>query len=107
MAKLTKNLWDRSKDGNKAEQRSFIRYAIVATALCILFLFLKKDGIVTWVQAGFTIRRQKKQIEYYNSENSRLDSRINMMKDNRDTLETFAREEFFFAESGDDVYVIE
>lgn len=30
-----------------------------------------------------------------------------MMKDNRDTLERYAREKFYFAEPGDDVYVIE
>ena len=30
-----------------------------------------------------------------------------MMKENRDTLERYAREEFFFAEPGDDVYIIE
>ena len=43
MAKYTKDIWNRDKDGNKKEQRSFIRYAIVATALFLLFLFLKKD----------------------------------------------------------------
>lgn len=107
MAKITKDIWNREKDGNHREQRSFIRYAIVATVLFLLFLFLKKDSIITWVQAGFTLRQQRRQIENYERENAELDKKIQMMKENRDTLERYAREQFYFAEPGDDVYIIE
>ena len=107
MAKYTKDIWNRDKDGNKKEQRSFIRYAIVATALFLLFLFLKKDSIVSWVQAGITLRRQERQIEQFRQENEDLDRQIRMMTGDRDTLERFAREQFYFAEPGDDVYIIE
>ena len=107
MARHTKDIWNRDKDGNRREQRSFVRYAIVATALFVLFLFLKKDSIVNWVQAGITLRRQERQIEQYRQENEELDERIRMMTGDRDTLERYAREQFFFAEPGDDVYIIE
>ena len=88
-------------------ERSFLRYAIVATALFLLFLFLKKDSVVNWVQAGITLRRQERQIEQYQQENEELDRRIRMMTGDRDTLERYAREQFYFAEPGDDVYIIE
>ena len=88
-------------------ERSFLRYAIVATALFLLFLFLKKDSVVNWVQAGITLRRQERQIEQYQQENEELDRRIRMMTGDRDTLERYAREQFYFAEPGDDVYLIE
>ena len=107
MAKYTKDIWDRSKDGSRKEQRSFLRYAIVATVIFLLFMLLKKDSIVSWVQAGVTLRRQRRQIELYQRENEELDRRIRMMTGNRDTLERYAREQFFFAEPGDDVYIIE
>ena len=107
MTRHTKDIWNRDKDGNRREQRSFVRYAIVATALFVLFLFLKKDSIVNWVQAGITLRRQERQIEQYRQENEELDQRIRMMTGDRDTLERYAREQFFFAEPGDDVYIIE
>ena len=107
MAKHTKDIWNRDKDGNRREQRSFVRYAIVATAIFVLFLFLKKDSIINWVQAGITLRRQERQIEQYRKENEELDERIRMMTGDRDTLERYAREQFYFAEPGDDVYIIE
>ena len=107
MAKYTKDIWDPDKDGNRKEQRSFLRYAVIATALFLLVLFLKKDSILTWVQAGFTLRRQERQIEQLQQENAEMDRKIRMMKGDRDTLERFAREHFYFAEPGDDVYIIE
>ena len=107
MTKKKDNIWDRSKDGNKKEQRSFLRYAIVATVVFVIFLFVKKDNVIRWIQAGFMLKKQERQIELYEEKNAELDRRIRMMSTNRDTLETFAREEFYFSEPGDDVYIIE
>ena len=43
----------------------------------------------------------------WNEEIDRMEHRIKMLTSDRDTLEEFAREEFYFAEPGDDVYIIE
>ncbi len=102
-----KDIWDKSKDGNRAGQRSFLRFAIVITAVFVLFLFIKKDSVVRWVQAGFTIRSQERRIEQLKQDNERLDARIRTLSSSRDSLEQFAREEFGFAEPGDDVYLEE
>ncbi len=107
MAKYTKDLWDRDKDGNRKEQRSFLRYAIIATVVFLLFMFLKKDNLINWVQAGLSLRRQERQIEQYQRENEELDRRIRVMTGDRDSLERYAREQFYFAEPGDDVYITE
>ena len=102
-----KDIWDKSKDGNRSGQRSFLRFAIVITAVFVLFLFVKKDSVVRWVQAGFTIRQQERRIEQLRQDNDRMDARIHMLSSSRDSLEQFAREQFGFAEPGDDVYIEE
>ncbi|MBR5905541.1 MAG: septum formation initiator family protein [Bacteroidales bacterium] len=102
-----KDIWNREKDGNKAGQRSFLRFAIVITAIFVLFLFIKKDNLVRWMQAGFTLGQQERRIEQLKQENEELDARIHMLSTSRDSLENFAREEFGFAEPGDDVYLEE
>ena len=107
MAKYTKDLWNRDKDGNRKEQRSFLRYAIIATVVFLLFMFLKKDNLINWVQAGLSLRRQERQIEQYQRENEELERRIRVMTGDRDSLERYAREQFYFAEPGDDVYITE
>ena len=88
-------------------RQSFVRYAIVATVIFVVFLFVKRDNIIRWVQAGFTLRNQKRQIETLKQQNAELDRRIELLSSDRDSLETFAREEFFFSAPGDDVYIVE
>ena len=53
------------------------------------------------------IMAQERAIEQYNAEIEEMDKRINMLKTDKDTLEKFAREHFYFAAPGEDVYVIE
>lgn len=102
-----KDIWDTGKDGRNAEKRSFIRYAIVATTLFVVLVgFVNQNNIVRWVKAGFEIRSQERQIERYSTEIKEMDSQIHGLTSNRDSLERFARENFGFAEPGDDVYVV-
>lgn len=101
-----RDIWDRSRDGSKHEQRSFVRYAIVVTVLLLVFLFVKKDNVFRWIEAGFTIRSQERRIEKLRKETERLDAKARMLVSDCDTLEKFARENLGFAEPGDDVYLI-
>lgn len=103
---ILKNIWDSEKDGSKKEQRSFLRFAIIVTAFFALFLLVKKDNLIRWIEAGVTLARQEKQIESYKRGIDQLDDKIRMMSNDRDTLEKYARETFFFSEPGEDVYII-
>ena len=107
MARFTKDIWDKNKDGNRKEQRSFLRFAIIATALFLLLVCVKKDSLIPWIETGFNIRRQNARIEWYRGEIDKLDSQIEKLSTQRDSLETFAREKFHFSEPGDDVYLEE
>ena len=107
MAIIFKDIWDSSKDGNRREQRSFLRVAIVATAIFAVILFVKKDSIVRWVGAEITIMQQHRQMRLYDKKIVELEQQIRMLTENRDTLEALAREKFLFAEPGDDVYIVE
>lgn len=102
-----KNIWNRNEDGNRKEQRSFLRYAIIATAIMVLFLFVKKDNVIRWIQAGITLDRQQKKIEQLEQQNATLEQTITEMSTDRDTLEKYARETFGFAAPGEDVYIDE
>ena len=102
------NIWNRSKDGTNHEERSFVRYVIISTAIFLLFIcVIKRDNLFRWIEAGVTIHRQEKQKEFYESDIGRLKEEVNSLTTDRDTLEKFAREKFLFAEPGEDVYVQE
>jgi len=88
-------------------KRSFVRYAAIATVLFAAFLFAKKDNVIRWIQAGFTLRKQERQIELLKEQNRDLEEKIRVMSSEKDSLETYAREEFNFVRSGDDVFLTE
>ena len=46
-------------------------------------------------------------MEYYNEQNAQMEKRLHLLKNDKDTLEKFAREQFNFAAPGEDVYIIE
>ena len=92
---------------NKDIRRSFWRYAAVLTALALLFLFLKRDNIVRWIQAGMEIRSQQAQIEALEEGNRLLEDSIRFLTSDKDSLEKFAREKYHFAQKGDDVFIVE
>ena len=60
---ILKNIWDKSKDGNKQEQRSLIRVTIIASAVALVFLCVKKDNLFQWIKAGITISKQNSEIK--------------------------------------------
>lgn len=107
MGKFDK-IWNRSKDGANREERSFIRYVLISTAVFLLFIcVIKRDNIFRWIEAGFNVRRQEKQMEFYEADIARLKDEVRSLTTDKDTLEKFAREKFLFSEPGEDVYVIE
>jgi len=90
------------------KKSSLVKYIIFSTLIFfVIVCFLKHDNIFRWIGYGFTVREQKKQIEWYYREIKELDRQIEAMSTDRDTLEKYAREKFYFAEPGDDVYIIE
>lgn len=85
-----------------------VKYIFWSTAVFLVIIcFLKRDNVITWIKAGVTLGRQKNRIEYLQKENAALDKQIRSLSTDKDTLEKFAREKFYFAEPGDDVYVLE
>ena len=103
-----KDIWNIGNDGRDADKRSFIRYAIVSTIIFVILVgFVNQNNIVRWIKAGFEIRNQERLIEQYRTEIQDMDRQIHGLTHSKDSLEQFARENFGFAEPGDDVYVIE
>ena len=103
-----RNIWNSGNDDKDADKRSFIRYAIVATVVFIILVgFVNQNNIVRWVKAGAEIRRQDRQIEQYRKEIKEMDDQIHGLTSSKDSLECYARENFGFAEPGDDVYIVE
>ena len=96
------------KNAYTGPRRKFFWFATAATAI-FLFVWIVGPGntIIHWAKAGMEVRRQERLMEYYNEQNAKMEQRLHLLKNDRDTLEKFAREQFRFAASGEDVYIVE
>ena len=89
-----------------SDHRSFSKFAVIATALFLLYVTFNRNGLLNWVRASIELRSQRKQIERYQDEISRMDREIKLLTTDRDSLEKFAREDFGFAAPDEDVYTV-
>ena len=101
-------IWIKIKAAYTGPRRKFFWFATVVTGI-FLFVWTVGPGntIGHWIKAGVEIRRQEKLIQYYEQQNEEMQTRLNMLKNDQDTLEKFAREQFNFAVPGEDVYIVE
>lgn len=95
------------KDMLSDERKRFLLIVCVCTVLFLGFKFIGPKGTIThWIKAKAEIRRQEKQMEQYRREIEAMDKDISELKNNKDSLEKFAREQFHFAAPDEDVYLI-
>ena len=80
-------------------------FFLCVTLLFIGFLLVKKNNLVRWIQSAYTVRQQERQINELEREIESVDGQLLQLSTNRDSLETFARENFNFAAPGEDVYL--
>ena len=88
------------------KNRAWLFY-VIALLVFVVFLFVKRNNVVRWIQAGVTVSRQDKIIEEYKNRISDLNTKLEGLDNNADSLETFARETFFLSKPGEDIYITE
>lgn len=89
----------------KGSRSKVWRFFLITGVLFIAFLFIKKNNVVRWAQALFTLREQRQAIERYEQDIDSMDKQLKGLSTDKDTLETFARENFLFSKPEEDVYI--
>ena len=83
------------------------KYFIVGAIFVIWICFFDTNNVGQMLRSRVTLRSQQRQIEFYKKEISKMDRKLDQLQSRRDSLEKFAREEYYYHQVGDDVYVLE
>ena len=83
------------------------KYFIVGFIFLVWICFLDTNNVGQLLRSRVTLRRQERQIEFYKQEISKMNRKLEQLQSERDSLEKFAREEYYYHMDGEDVYVIE
>jgi len=82
------------------------KYFLVGLIFVIWIGFFDTNNIGQMIRSRRTLRSQRQQIEYYQREIDKMNRKLDQLQSERDSLEKFAREEYFYLQDGEDVYVI-
>lgn len=96
-------MWNRLK---KIIRRYRI-YAFTLLVFVIWLVFFDKANIVNWFSDLTDVRNKKEQQKYYQKEIERINENIDALDVNNESLEKYARENLYFKNDDEDVYIIE
>ena len=82
------------------------KYFIVSVVFVVWMVFFDNNNVIRWIRTRMTLAEQKEQIEYYRREIRLTEDKINYMQSDKDSLEAFARKEYFYQENGEDVFIV-
>ena len=98
------------KIGNifKGEHGTFFKFTAFCLAVfMILWLTGPGNTLIHWAKAKSELKHQNRQMEQYQQEIEHMRRQVEMLHSERDTLEKFARAQFYFSVPGEDVYIVE
>ena len=91
----------------KGEHGTFFKFVtFCVTVFIVLWIVGPGNTVLHWARSKSDLRLQKKQMELYQKDIEQMRRQVRMLESNRDSLEKFAREQFYFAAPGEDVYVV-
>ena len=92
----------------KSDHNYLVPFVIVSTTLVALWLlFFAHNSVLSWIGATMEVKSQEAEMARLKAEIQEMDQEIDRLRNNTDTLEAFAREQYHFSAPGEDVYILE
>jgi cell division protein FtsB len=82
------------------------KYFIAGTLFIAWIIFFDQSNLIDWANAIIDVRRQKLEKRYYEQEIARTREKLRELQSNRDSLEKFARETYYYLEDGEEIFII-
>lgn len=82
------------------------RYFIVTVIFLVWILFFDNNSIIGWFRALKDYNENKSQQRYYKEQILQTEKYLMELQSNKDSLEKFARENYFFHKEDEDVFIV-
>ena len=82
------------------------KYVITLLAFLVVFLFVGDQSLIHFIHRYREIHRLEEQRDMYRVETEKAQREIRMLQ-NPDSLERYAREQYFMHTSNEDIYLVE
>ena len=98
--KLKKMFWDDIKI------RKWGKYVITVLVFAVVFLFIGEQSLIQFVRRGREIRHLEEQRDMYREGAEKAQREIQTLHQT-DSLERYAREQYYMHTSNEDIYLVE
>lgn len=83
------------------------KYFIVSFVFLVLVGFVDRNNIVRWCRDIVTVMRQEKVIRQYRKDIEAIDGKLRELTSDKDSLEKFAREQYYFQKKDEEVFIVD
>ena len=83
------------------------KYLIATVAFTVWVFFIDSNNLINWYRDLKTVSEQRRLKRHYVKAIQYTDEKLRELSSNKDSLERFAREQYFFHEDGEDVFIVE
>ena len=83
------------------------RYLIVTSVFAVIVLFVDRNNLIRWAGDYIEVLRQEKVIRQYGRDINALDSKLDELTSDKDSLEKFAREQYYFHREDEEVFIVD
>ena len=99
-------------DEKRETHRKFVRvltnkYFIVTLVFAVIVLFVDRNNLIRWAGDYLEVLRQERVIRQYGRDIEELDRKLDQLTSDRDSLEKFAREEYYFHREDEEVFIVD
>ena len=84
-----------------------LKYIVATLIFLFILCFYSDDNIFTLLKSLKEVRQQEKEKHYYRKAIKETEDNLLELTSNKDSLERFAREQYFFHEDDEDIFVID
>ncbi len=82
------------------------KYFIAGLIFIVWICFFDNNNLVGWIGALKDYSGNKSQQRYYKEQIRQTESKLNEIQSNKDSLEKFARENYYFHKENEDVFIV-
>ena len=83
------------------------KYLLATLFFVVWIVFFDSNNLIDWYADIRTVVMQDRQKAYYKEAIKNTDEKLKELSSNRDSLEKFAREQYFFHEKDEELFIME
>ncbi|MCK9304577.1 MAG: septum formation initiator family protein [Bacteroidales bacterium] len=82
------------------------KYIVALLIFVVWVTFFDRNNLIRWAKVNLNISSQRREILHYQREIKATEEKLNELSSNLDSLEKFAREQYYFHQDDEMIFIV-